>query len=256
MGGGGLVSRAISLSAGWRDNPVFGGAPLSKAEAWLWLIENAGDDGGVSASVRDMAEAWEWSKSTVDRYVQDLRNCEMLGTGDKNLSICNIEKHLCECESAGTAKAARISSAEIDEVAECWNTAAKAKGWNQIRKLSPSRRAKLAARLKEHGLDGVKEAMRKAYRSPLISGPRVPTWWSFDWLTKNENNILKVLEGNYDRNFNNERGTANRDDGQSSNPLIRAAVRSQQCADLETREGEGLCEPARIGGRTDDGSPV
>lgn len=101
----------------------------------------------------------------------------------------------------------KVSSSVIDEALEKWASAASHRGWPIPRKLTDQRKRKLAARLKTHGLDGWREALVKAYRSPLLSASPPPTWFTLDWITKNDENLLKVLEGNYDRGFG-EQGAA------------------------------------------------
>lgn len=101
----------------------------------------------------------------------------------------------------------KVSSSVIDEALEKWASAASHRGWPIPRKLTDQRKRKLAARLKTHGLDGWREALVKAYRSPLLSASPAPTWFTLDWITKNDENLLKVLEGNYDRGFG-EQGVA------------------------------------------------
>lgn len=66
-------------------------------------------------------------------------------------------------------------------------------------KLTPERRAKVKARLKTFGETRIAEALIKAEQSDFLKGLR-GGWGgaNFDWLFKNDSNILKILEGNYD----------------------------------------------------------
>ena len=63
--------------------------------------------------------------------------------------------------------------------------------------LSQNRKAKLKARLKQHGLYGWREALNRIRGSPFLRGERSQWAATFDWLIS-EQNMLKVLEGNYD----------------------------------------------------------
>lgn len=91
------MSGWIKLHRGWRDNPIFRGT-FSRADAWLWLIENAawkpskawikGESvdlkrGDLSFSVRFLAERWGWSKSAVERFLIALRHEGMIETRSK-----------------------------------------------------------------------------------------------------------------------------------------------------------------------------
>lgn len=93
----------------------------------------------------------------------------------------------------------KIGAAHIDEAFGQWNKAAIDRGWPTLRVMTDARRKKLASRLKAHGPDGWREALVIAYRSQMLSASPPPTWFNFDWLVKNDENLLKVLEGNYSR---------------------------------------------------------
>ena len=111
----------ICLHRGWRDNPLFKGE-FSRADAWVWLIENAcwkptrtrikGDvvelqRGELTFAQRFLAEKWGWSKSRVDRFIADLREESMIetrskigataghnaGQGQCIITICNYAKY-------------------------------------------------------------------------------------------------------------------------------------------------------------------
>lgn len=87
----------------------------------------------------------------------------------------------------------------ISEATEIWNENAAAAGWPQINSLSPSRQKLLAARLREHGIDGWRVAIARARASHYLAGADPPSWFTFSWIIKAEN-FLKLTEGNYDRN--------------------------------------------------------
>lgn len=115
----------FKVARGWRKHPLFGDDPLSKGEAWLWLIENAChaprqfdamgtvitvERGQIATSVRRLAEAWKWSKSSVDRFLARLKTGTgdgpmigtEVGTGQMVITICNYEKYQGGRKSAGT----------------------------------------------------------------------------------------------------------------------------------------------------------
>lgn len=115
----------FKVARGWRNHPLFGDDPLSKGEAWLWLIENAChtprkfdalgtiitvERGQLATSVRRLAEAWKWSKSSVDRFLARLKTGTgdgpmigtEVGTGQMVITICNYEKYQGGRKSAGT----------------------------------------------------------------------------------------------------------------------------------------------------------
>lgn len=115
------MSGYIKLHRGWRSNPVFKGE-FSRADAWVWLIENAAwkpsktrvkgvtveiERGELSFSQRFLAQKWGWSKSRVDRFIADLRAEGMIetrskigataghpaGQGQSIITLCNYDKY-------------------------------------------------------------------------------------------------------------------------------------------------------------------
>ncbi len=122
---------------------------------------------------------------------------------DQNIepSVLAISGSLALQGGSGEAVPAKpkIGAAHIDEAFGQWNKAAIDRGWPTLRVMTDARRKKLASRLKAHGPDGWREALVIAYRSQMLSASPPPTWFNFDWLVKNDENLLKVLEGNYSR---------------------------------------------------------
>lgn len=106
---------------GWMDHPVFGREPFTRAQAWCWLIERAAwrdtiqsvgrhnvrvQRGQIAVAVRYLAEAWQWSKSSVDRFLTRLETGTMIGTQSGTqysiISICNYEKYQADSDDGGT----------------------------------------------------------------------------------------------------------------------------------------------------------
>ena len=72
----------------------------------------------------------------------------------------------------------------------------------KVQKLTQARRDKIRARLTdEPDLDVWEEVFLKIQASSFCNGDNAHGWKaSFDWITSNATNYVKVLEGNYDRN--------------------------------------------------------
>jgi len=78
-----------------------------------------------------------------------------------------------------------------------WNGFAFENGLNKIGSLSENRKKQLEARLKSEKFTKLfEEALEQIKKSSYLLGSK---GWkvSFDWLIKNDENILKVVEGNY-----------------------------------------------------------
>lgn len=118
----------------------------------------------------------------------------------------------------------------VDEAFSDWKAAAERRGWPVPRQITPERRKKLQSRLREHGLDGWREAIARAESSGML-GINPPSWFDFDFLTRKPEHILRLLEGKYDESFNNDRqGSANRNRGRDG--FLNAC---HEAADAQTR---------------------
>lgn len=67
------------LKIGWRV--IFEtDQPISRAEAWLDLIETANEFGVIDKSIRQLATSWRWPKSTVADFLCALKKEELLAS--------------------------------------------------------------------------------------------------------------------------------------------------------------------------------
>ena len=117
------------MQRGWQDHPVFRGETYTRAQAWIWLIENAAwkpcrvpvdgkiitlNRGQLSYSTRYLGTAWGWSKSRVDRFLGKLVAESMVntrcsksgtasGTAQNIITVCNYDKFQYRGIPSGTA---------------------------------------------------------------------------------------------------------------------------------------------------------
>lgn len=72
------------------------------------------------------------------------------------------------------------------------------KCFSKIMKLTDKRKKKLICRLKESGYESFIKAIDTAAESKFLTGENDTKWkMDFDWLIKNDTNIVKILEGKY-----------------------------------------------------------
>ena len=107
------------MHRGWRENPIFKGE-FSRADAWVWLIENACwrptrfdirgktvtlDRGQLCTSRDVLAQAWKWSGSAVERFLTRLETEQMIerqtGQGRTVITISNYRKYQDASEKTG-----------------------------------------------------------------------------------------------------------------------------------------------------------
>lgn len=72
--------------------------PLSRREAWCWLLEHSnlsGEYREISASVRTLAYSWRWHRSKVERFIKTLKDLCVIETDIKRgKTIIAIVTHL------------------------------------------------------------------------------------------------------------------------------------------------------------------
>ncbi|MBK3798267.1 hypothetical protein GAY33_03270 [Azospirillum brasilense] len=100
------------MHRGWRANPVFKDEPYTEREAWEWIIENSAwkptrvriksvvvdvRRGQLAASLRFMAEAWQWQNPRVSRFLTRLEKEGMIeciaDAGVTVITVCNYEQY-------------------------------------------------------------------------------------------------------------------------------------------------------------------
>lgn len=99
--------------------------------------------------------------------------------------------------SGARASGPDSDQAAVQAVVDLWDQyAAEIPKWPKTRGMSSSRRSAIRARLREHGLDGIRAALERAKASRFIrqTGMR---GWNLGWLMKPDN-FIKVIEGVYD----------------------------------------------------------
>ncbi|SNZ21696.1 hypothetical protein [Cohaesibacter gelatinilyticus] len=111
------ISRSI-----WSD-VAFKKQPFTEREAFMWLIMEASYlprekrvgsvivqtlRGQCATSVRFMADAWNWPKSTVSRFLKRLENRDMIGTdsgtGVTLVTISKYDDYQAEIKESGTPR--------------------------------------------------------------------------------------------------------------------------------------------------------
>lgn len=100
--------------------------------------------------------------------------------------------------------------APYEEIKKMYNSICK--DLSKVRSISSTRKKHIKARWKQfnYDLEAFKEAFEKVQASDFCKGENDRGWKvDFDWLIKNDNNMVKALEGKYD----NENGGGSDGDG-------------------------------------------
>jgi hypothetical protein len=102
----------FAVDRGIWDHPSFANEPLTEREAWAWLIGEASfkartrrigsvvlelKRGQVAASLRFMANKWQWSEPRVRRFLRRLKTDAMIDVatdaGITVITVCNYNKY-------------------------------------------------------------------------------------------------------------------------------------------------------------------
>lgn len=109
-------------------------------------------------------------------------------------------------------------------------------GLKQIRVITDSRKKAVKDILKRYGKDTVLEVLDKAQNSSFLTG-KTGTWTAdFDWIFK-EKNFIKILEGNYDRNFTDKKKDVFSEFGEVKSVAVNRQKKAEYIEKLR-KEGE------------------
>ncbi|WP_454628450.1 hypothetical protein [Bradyrhizobium cenepequi] len=135
----------FAVDRGIWEHPSFANEPLTEREAWTWLIGEASfkartkrigsvlielKRGQVAASLRFMADKWQWSEPRVRRFLKRLKTDAMIDAstdaGITVITICNYDKYQkvslprdagndAQTDAAATQQRRKVESTESTE---------------------------------------------------------------------------------------------------------------------------------------------
>ena len=261
------MSGTVNISRDIWQDAAFKQQPFTEREAFMWMVMEASwkprekrigteavqlERGQLAASIRFMAEAWGWQKSTVDRFLKRLKNRDMIGTasgtGCTIITVSKYNEYQSKPNASGTSKSAPtgrqrdsggtnenkdeireyteeepkgsfvissdpVHANDLSEAVAIYNTAAEHAGWPKVAKMTPRRNKALKARIKDcGGIDGWRDALRRAYASDFCRND----WNGFNLDSIiSQKNFTGLMEGKYDnrtRNNTASQGRENRPD--------------------------------------------
>jgi hypothetical protein len=222
----------------WRNKTLQERRKFSRMEAWLWIISREAwgvDDpkrglkrGEFCASRRQLGKVWGWSRSAVQRFLNDLQKGEdpmikslgqQTGHQTEQFKICKYETYnprrdakrdskrdiLKKDKKKVEIKDSHQSKIDGRVLFDIWLE--ENKNLPQPRSFGSDRLRKCKARIEEakraemldQYLKDFREAVSKAQSLPFLCGGGERGWKAtFDWFISNHRNVYRVLEGNYD----------------------------------------------------------
>lgn len=161
-----------------RDEVLLVAGMLQRAQK-LKMFEITSDDGDKAILQFELIARYTGSTSQGTVYKSELAD-------KKKTNAAAIEDKAKKKEAA-----ARIAKADTEKIVTAWNGS----GLPQVSRMTERRHKHLAARVKTFGVDKIVEAIEKVGKSDFC---HQGGWCTFDWLMKNDDNLTKALEGNYD----------------------------------------------------------
>ena len=230
--------------AAWNDHKVM-------YDAHLFTLKR----GQTIASISYLSERWGRNRKRIIRFLQLLEKDGMITRTVRDrqtsvLTICNYGRYQEKGDTIGDTigdtnrrkekkdkKEKMLSNdnmqkaeakVDVEEIREMFNREMLDKPIPKVRgKLKGQRLAFLTARVREYGIDAVREAITKAARSDFLNGGGGRGFIaSFEWIFR-PNNFPKVLDGNFDNRqtmATNGNQADNQSDNQSAARRVEAAA--------------------------------
>ena len=99
----------------------------------------------------------------------------------------------------------KVSSEDIQKFLDHWNDLAPRFKWPRVDKFTDTRRDKARLRIKSLGLQYCLDALtRAAEEAKMLNNGKPPQWFTFDFVVRNSENLVKIMEKKYDRDFNSK----------------------------------------------------
>ncbi len=166
-------------------------------------------------------------RSRKSRNNQKLLQCNTTATKGNTEIEKEIEKEL--------EKEIEIKKVDCQLIADLYNDTCVS--FPRLKNLSDSRKRAIKARLRVYSLEDFKTLFNKAEASSFLKGSNDRNWSAnFDWLIK-DNNMAKVLEGNYDDKPKK---------GKRIEPVPKWASKEQQDYDFESLEAKLVCNSPEL----------
>ena len=115
----------------------------------------------------------------------------------ENRELPTQESEALPTQESDNSKLDNTSSVDYDEYKNLWNEFATKHNKTKVAKLTAVRKKQIATRLKDYSnfLEIFKYVLIKSEKSDFLLES---DFFKLDWLIKNDNNIIKVYEGDYD----------------------------------------------------------
>ena len=134
--------------------------------------------------------------------IKDTLSNENLSNENKT-TLCDSEESPSDNSKAKLSSPGKSNKPTPEQIVEAWNKQANKSELPSVAKLTPGRRTKIYSRIKSNAdLRNIRDwsrLFRKMAALPFLCGHGETGWKAtFDWVVKDDNNYVKVIEGVYD----------------------------------------------------------
>lgn len=222
------------LYAEMLHDPKIQKLPCESFKAWInaLCLATEKNEGGNLGTLEEIAFAFHVTVETVSSAFHPLLDLGLIETDGETFHIPKFQKRQYKSDSSTervrkhrkrsknvseTPRARDRSDTDTDppivppqgedRVFERWNELADQSGLPKARALSADRRRKLKARIKEHGVDGVLEAVENIHKSAHCRGSNPRGWRAdFEFLLQAKSCRRAIEEGYGSQNANGPPG--------------------------------------------------
>lgn len=220
---------------------------------WWWAIENREDGDLTGLTPKDIALAGDW-EGDPQTFIDALHKSKWITENKINDWIIyagrllrdRIRKRYEREEKVATlfnaeemkrcAPPTHETIISQKKLVDLWNSICTK--LNPIKEVSQARARKIKARLAEHpDMNYWEHAFKKLNDSAFCTGENDSEWKAtFDWVMINDNNVVKISEGAYDRKRSQDHGVPDQAERERALPF---AAREQLRRDREKRTSPG-----------------
>lgn len=187
---------------------------LSVFEKWVLIaIDSVSDSNGVSIGTQGIASLTGLPSKTIKEVLKTLQKkgaieAKIDGDGEKKIIPYLYKERYVENPNAVVIgdKPSDIQQIDYQSIVDTWNEYCG--NLQRVERLTPKRRLKTRTTLKGAGCtesDMIK-AIKLVSTSRFLKGEKSDSWSAtYDWLIKSPENLTKVLEGNYHKDYSERR---------------------------------------------------
>lgn len=232
------------------------------------IIRNTRADAEVLAALSRVGSAREAGLASANSKARksnakSSKNKHMRSTGAETtvsttVSTNHNHNHKEEDKSSSTPPTPSLVL-QANEVIDCWNAMADQTS-EPFRvsncRLTDKRRTGIKARLRDHSMDEIQQAIRRIPSSRFLTGDNDKGWVAhIDWLVTRSDSVTKILEGRYDDRPARQQSPRQSNEGTGAQRALARRIQARQAQKSSGEAGRyDAGESEQLGSRTIEGT--